>query len=211
MIPIGIFLYSSRFNPEGIKNTSAYIIETVAPIFNRKGYVGTSLSDLTKATGLTKGAIYGNFRDKEDLAVQSFKHNVRSLLSTLTPVVAKAKRPIDKLYAITGYYRGYFDITKPVGGCPILNVGSDAHHTNPVLFRLVKLTSKRLEEDILHIILDGIEQGEFKKTTDSGKVARNMYSMIEGSVFMATTHEDRNYIIHMMDHIEEMIQEKLMA
>ena len=43
-------------------NTSDFILETVAPIFNRKGYAGTSLSDLTAATGLTKGAIYFNFK-----------------------------------------------------------------------------------------------------------------------------------------------------
>lgn len=44
------------------ERTRQFIIEKVAPIFNRKGYAGTSLSDLTEATGLTKGAIYGNFK-----------------------------------------------------------------------------------------------------------------------------------------------------
>ena len=38
--------------------TSQYIIETVAPIFNKNGYAATSMLDLTNATGLTKGAIY---------------------------------------------------------------------------------------------------------------------------------------------------------
>ena len=37
--------------------TRSYIIEQVAPIFNKKGVHGTSLSDITNATGLTKGAI----------------------------------------------------------------------------------------------------------------------------------------------------------
>ena len=37
------------------EQTKAFIIERVAPIFNTKGYQGTSLADMTKATGLTKG------------------------------------------------------------------------------------------------------------------------------------------------------------
>ena len=56
--------------------TSEYIIKTVAPVFNKKGYSGTSLADIAKATGLTKGAIYGNFTDKNELAVKAFVHNI---------------------------------------------------------------------------------------------------------------------------------------
>ena len=43
------------------KRTRSYIISKVAPIFNKKGYSATSLIDMTSATGLTKGSIYGNF------------------------------------------------------------------------------------------------------------------------------------------------------
>ena len=39
--------------------TKQFILETVAPLFNKNGYHGTSLSTITEATGLTKGALYG--------------------------------------------------------------------------------------------------------------------------------------------------------
>ncbi|MDX1328332.1 MAG: TetR/AcrR family transcriptional regulator, partial [Arenibacter sp.] len=65
------------------ERTTAYIIETVAPIFNKLGYVATSMSDLTEATGLTKGALYGNFENKESLALASFEYNSKKLLSKL--------------------------------------------------------------------------------------------------------------------------------
>ena len=56
------------------EKTAAFIIETVAPIFNKNGYAATSISDITNATGLTKGAIYGNFTNKEDLAIKCFNY-----------------------------------------------------------------------------------------------------------------------------------------
>ena len=43
------------------EKTRQFIIETTASLFNKKGYAGTSMSDLTEATKLTKGSIYGNF------------------------------------------------------------------------------------------------------------------------------------------------------
>jgi len=33
------------------EKTAAFIVETVAPIFNKNGYAATSISDITKATG----------------------------------------------------------------------------------------------------------------------------------------------------------------
>ena len=57
------------------ERTRNFIIEKTAEIFNRKGYAGTSMSDITEATGLTKGSIYGNFENKEDVALAVFEYN----------------------------------------------------------------------------------------------------------------------------------------
>lgn len=43
------------------------ILEKALKVFIRKGYNGTSLTDLCKATGFTKGALYHHFSNKEDL------------------------------------------------------------------------------------------------------------------------------------------------
>ena len=43
------------------EKTKQYIIEKTAPVFNRKGFAGTSMNDIVEVTGLTKGSIYGNF------------------------------------------------------------------------------------------------------------------------------------------------------
>src|ERR1700722_8888899 len=61
------------------ERTRQFIIEKTAPIFNKKGYAGTSLSDITAATGLTKGSIYGNFADKDEVALAAFDYNIGKL------------------------------------------------------------------------------------------------------------------------------------
>ena len=54
------------------ERTKNFIIEKTAPLFNMKGYSGTSMSDITAATGLTKGSIYGNFENKDEVAIAAF-------------------------------------------------------------------------------------------------------------------------------------------
>jgi len=44
------------------EKTRSYIIEKTAPILTLKVTAGTSMNDITEATGLTKGSIYGNLQ-----------------------------------------------------------------------------------------------------------------------------------------------------
>lgn len=65
------------------ERTRAFIIQKSAPLFNIKGYENTSLSDIQEVTKLTKGAIYGNFKDKNELAIASFEYNCSRVLVKL--------------------------------------------------------------------------------------------------------------------------------
>ena len=143
--------------------TADYILETVAPIFNKKGYTGTSLSDITKATNLTKGALYCNFANKEELAIKAFKHNIAKTIAPLYAAIIKEDKSIAKLYALTQFYRDYYAINLERGGCPILNVGIDAQHNNPALFKAAKRESRKLFSSLTRIIQHGIINKENKK------------------------------------------------
>jgi len=120
------------------EKTTAYIIETVAPIFNKCGYIGTSMSDLTEATGLTKGAIYGNFENKEALALSAFEYNRNILISEIREKLTVSGSALEKIFSLVHFYRQYDVFTLPYGGCPILNVGVDAQHNNSQLAAAVK-------------------------------------------------------------------------
>lgn len=49
------------------------ILEKAMEVFWEKGYEGASLSDLTAATGLHKGSLYGAFESKENLFLLALK------------------------------------------------------------------------------------------------------------------------------------------
>src|SRR5438067_7257975 len=103
------------------ERTRKFIVETTAPIFNKKGYAGTSLSDLTDATGLTKGSIYGNFANKEEVAAAAFDHNSAILRKQIQDRIQKAVTYYDKLLVYAQVYHSFTRATFPAGGCPILN------------------------------------------------------------------------------------------
>lgn len=191
------------------EKTKEYILEKVRPIFNKNGYSGTSLSDITTATGLTKGAIYGNFKNKEELALASFNYNVNFVVKKIRAIMVNIKSPLARLYALTNFYREYYLQNINFGGCPILNVGVDANYTNPELFKRVKVVYTELIKGITKIILDGQKYNEIKEGIDAALYGARILSQIEGSIFTSVMLKDDAYLIDMMNHLDEMIKTEL--
>ncbi|TYA78560.1 TetR/AcrR family transcriptional regulator [Seonamhaeicola marinus] len=189
--------------------TTQYIIETVAPIFNKNGYAATSLSDITKATGLTKGAIYGNFKNKEELAYAAFKYMVNSLMKPLSDHLKLSDSPIQKLFLITDFYGNYYKFSKPLGGCPMLNIGVDANNTNTFLLKKVRDLVQRIQDQLCTIIEDGIEIGEISSEVNAMQYAKRIDTMIQGAVFMTYTMDDEFYMKDTMRQIDDMIHKEL--
>lgn len=186
-------------------NTSEFILDKVAPVFNKQGYVGTSLTDITNATGMTKGAIYCNFSNKEDLALKSFQHNINLAITPLFKLVAAKEGSINKLHAITAYQRSYYDLVKDRGGCPMLRAGIDTKFINPLLFKAAQQLSQKFTIGLTTIIKEGILNNEIKLDTDPVQYAKIILSLIEGSSLLAFTHNDETYITNAMDFIDSTI------
>ncbi|MBL7899339.1 MAG: TetR/AcrR family transcriptional regulator [Crocinitomicaceae bacterium] len=191
------------------QQTSDFIIQKVAPIFNKHGYYGTSMSDLVEATGLTKGAIYGNFKNKEELAFIAFRYNVERVVNKIRDELSGIQSPIQQLYGLTNFYRTYKAYTIEFGGCPILNIGVDAKDQHPELLERVQEVIARLQGYITRMIQNGMDAGEIKKEINPKTYARKIFTLIEGAVFMSATMNDDSYIQEMMGHIDGIIEREL--
>ncbi len=195
--------------PKKAEQTTAYILEKVAPVFNRKGYSATSLQDITSATGLTKGAIYGNFENKNELAIKAFVYNINLITNEEARFINAEKTAINKLYAISTFYKNYYEFTREFGGCPILNIGIDANHQNPVLVKKVQKAILNIQGFIINIIETGIANGEIKPEVDALFYARQIFSTIEGAIFMTMTTENEIYLKDATAYLDRMIEHEL--
>lgn len=191
------------------ERTTAYIIETVAPVFNKHGYVGTSMSDLTEATGLTKGALYGNFENKEALALSAFQYNSNKLLQKIDEKLSEGDTALEKIFVLTGFYRNYDVFTLDMGGCPILNIGVDAQHNNPLLSAAAKETIRTIEGKIALVFENGVNAGELRLPVTPLQFAKQLYTMLQGAVAMSTMTNDRKYLINTVAYLEQLVKREI--
>ena len=195
----------SDSHPGKAERTRRYIIEKAAPIFNKKGYYGTSLSDLTQATGLTKGSIYGNFTNKEEVALEAFEANVGLIMNSVAREVEAAETYLDKLLAYPRAYRKFGRLTLANGGCPIANTAVDADDTNPALAHRVAEIIRFWEKSIQVLTERGKKAGEIKAEADSTMVARTIIVLIEGGSIMSKATGDDGFYLNAVEQVEALV------
>jgi TetR/AcrR family transcriptional repressor of nem operon len=167
------------------EETRKFIVEKTAPIFNVKGYAGTSLSDMTEATGLTKGSIYGNFEDKDEVALAAFEHNWKSVQNALRAEIGKRKTYKDKLLVFARAYGSAQTDPSPEGGCPLLNTAIEADDTHAGLRAAALSAFQSWKKNIVSLIEGGIAAEEFRAEVDAEAVALALIALIEGAIMIS--------------------------
>jgi TetR/AcrR family transcriptional repressor of nem operon len=191
------------------ERTKEYITQKIAPLFNRKGYAGTSLSDMTDATGLTKGSIYGNFDDKDAVALAAFDHNMNKLIGQVRELQSTERSATGKLKAFITVYRNGSHSGVLKDGCPIINSGTEADDTHPQLKEKTNAALTRWHKSIAAIIQQGKMQGEFNEGTNSSALASLMIAMIEGGFTLSKISGDQSYLDQSLDQLEMIIAAQL--
>ncbi|MEQ8906709.1 TetR/AcrR family transcriptional regulator [Ekhidna sp.] len=189
-------------NPE---QTRQLIIEKALPIFNTKGYNAASISDITSATGITKGAIYGNFKNKDEVATAAFELGVEIVATAIAKRVRAQQTAPDKLRAIMDFYEEYLKEPPIPGGCPVLNSSIEADDNLPFLRSRVIRSIALLKDSVMKIINRGILEGQVKRDVDVEEFTNFFYSTIEGAISVSRIEGDtRSY-----DFVKRFVQKQI--
>jgi AcrR family transcriptional regulator len=187
------------------EETRQAIIEKAAVIFNRNGYQRTSMTMLCEALGLTKGAIYGHFPDKDTLAVAAFLHSVRNVSERVRERLQACKDSVGSLRAFARTFLDFYEETVLSGGCPILNTAVDSDDAHPRLHEEVRRVLTAWEGRLVAMVSIGKENGEIRPDADAELFAATFIAQIEGGILLAKTLGDKRYLERSVDGINLLI------
>jgi len=191
-------------NPE---QTKELIIERSLPIFNTKGYAAASISDITTATGISKGAIYGNFKNKDEVASAAFKKGVQIITGQIGDRIRREKTAPRKLMAMIEYYEEYIQNPPIPGGCPVLNSSIEADDSLPFLRSKIIRSIALIKDSLVKIINRGIREGQIKKSIDAEEFATSFYAIIEGAISLSRIEGDARSYQFVKNFVESQIKE----
>jgi AcrR family transcriptional regulator len=86
--------------------TRQHLLEAAAMVFARQGFHGATLDEVSAAAGFTKGAVYSNFKSKDDLFLALLEDRTERQLAVVTEVLAAAAGAAEQFPLVSQLFRG---------------------------------------------------------------------------------------------------------
>src|SRR5688572_13250128 len=191
-------------NPEATKET---ILKQSGILFNTQGYKATSLSNITDATGFTKGAIYRHFTSKDELEIETLIHLSGIMNSKVRDRIKEQPTAGHKLRAVIQFFESYISDPPVEGGCPLLNAAVEADDAHPRLRKTALEILNGLRTSLISILAKGIYYKQLKKGIDKEMYATLFIASLEGAIMMSKLSGNDDDIRRIIKHLEKQIAE----
>ena len=146
------------------------LMATAIDCFARYGYQGTSIDRIANAAGVTKGALYYHFRDKEELLFEAVQDRIAEFEQRVVGSVSPSTDPAGALAEIA---RVCVHIaTKNNLRRFILTLMVEALDTNPRLSEAFRGILRRFRGYLAGIVRVGQEQGLFRRDIEASLAAQ---------------------------------------
>ncbi len=187
------------------KTTKNTIIKESANLFNTQGYKATSISDITKATGLTKGAIYRHFESKSDLEQEALRSLGKLMFNELGQSIREAKTFQLKMDAIFSFFEKYMETPLYQGGCPLMNAAVEVDDTNTPLRQQAYNMLAQLKASVGKLLENGIKNGQIKPEIDPGFYSTIIIATLEGGIMMSKLERNKEAISKTILHLRKLV------
>ncbi len=186
------------------EQTKSHIIKESSILFSKKGFHATSISDLAKATNLTKGAIYHHFENKDELflaVLQSIreywrKEILRDILQ-IDSAIGRIKKLIEN--HINCVLNNDCICTMFIKS--VINIDN----LNDNFKRVIQDTYEDLEMFVEHIIKKGQKRKEIKLELDPEFTSLSIIAALDGGIIpMMASKEEVSYKM-LMNTMEKLI------
>lgn len=155
----------------------AEVISAARDEFWSRGYAGTSVDDLTAATGLGKGSLYGAFGDKHGLYLRALDDFIADSMHNVRRQLQDPRRDAyDRLVRHVRAEAKAVAADKALRGCMIAKSAAELSATDPAVERAVE----RAYGEWCTLLADCIEQAQRDGSIDEDRDPRALATMLLG-------------------------------
>jgi len=165
-------------------------LQKATELFWLKGYNGTSMEELTKATGLNRSSIYNSFGDKHGLFIRCLNYYKDRQLDNLIQSVGKLNSPLKK---IEGAFNSAIEALlkdKERKGCLFVNTITELANIEEEILLIMKENREQMEKIFEDWIKEGQRSGEISKSFSSLALAKHLFNSFSGLKIMIQSNSD---------------------
>jgi AcrR family transcriptional regulator len=157
------------------------VIAAARDQFWSAGYAGTSLDDLTEATGLGRGSLYGAFGDKHDLFLRALDDYCGNVIASATADLRQAGG--SGYQRLVRHIRTMANATAAEArrGCLMAKSAAELGSTDKDVLARVKRSMQKYQSELRLVIEDAQREGDIAGTADPDELALLILTFLRGS------------------------------
>lgn len=180
------------------EQTRRHILATAAELFAIKGFYGTSVADLAEAAGLTKGALYHHFKNKDALFFAVIESVRETWEKAVVPGVLAHQHALDRIGTLIDNHFRLISHNQTL--CLVINtMMHEMADTDPSFFEALQDVYTDLNEFIEAIIIRGQTSGQLRDDLPARQITLNIVGMLRGN--SCFPHPDWEALAHTLRHI----------
>ena len=179
------------------------IMDAAQELMIRKGFGATSLEDICKKAGLTKGSFFHYFKGKEDLGKAVLHRFCCSSRKTIEECCSTGKTmgPLERIY---GYIDSVIDSAADKGGaqgCLLGSFATELSDTHPQIRDICHEGFEEWAKLIKKDLKEARSRHSIRGDVDIEGLADHIIAVAEGSQILARAKKDRKVIKRNMVHL----------
>jgi len=182
------------------------LLEAARDLIRARGFTGSSVDDLCRAAGVTKGAFFHQFGSKEGLGVAAAEHwaATTSAFFAAAPYQAHAD-PLDRVLAYIDFRKDIIDGEIPEFTCLVGTMAQEIYGSSPAIRDACAASifghAKTLEADIAAAMQARGVEGDWT----AASLARHMQSVIQGAFVLVKAADDPDIARESLDHLKQYV------
>jgi TetR/AcrR family transcriptional repressor of nem operon len=182
------------------------LLDAALAVIREKGYADTTVDDLCRAAGVTKGAFFHHFRSKEELAVAAAGHfgEIATGLFGAAPFTALGD-PLERLLGYIDFRRSILSDDLVDCTCLLGTMVQEAYATHPAIRDACAAEmlghAATLEADIAAAMAASGRRFDF--TAES--LARHTQAVLQGAFVLAKATGGPEVAVESLDHLRRYV------
>ncbi|MBC8129753.1 MAG: TetR/AcrR family transcriptional regulator [Rhizobiaceae bacterium] len=166
-------------------------LQAAMELFWRKGYEGTSLTDLTDGMGITRPSLYGTFGNKEELFRKALERYEQGYMGFFRDAMGEptAREVVEKM--MNGYVDALTATCNP-GGCMGINAAMACSDAAAEVQKAVIEKRKFGERTLCERFAKARDEGDLSPESDPADLARYIMTVSQGMAVQAVAGASRD-------------------
>jgi len=183
------------------------LLEAARDVIRAQGYAATSVDDLCRAAGVTKGAFFHHFDSKEALGVAAadFWTETTSAMFAAAPYHAPAD-PLDRVLSYVDFRRELIAGSPAEFTCLVGTMVQERYSTSPAIRDACANSIFSHAETLEGDIADAMETHGIAGDWTAASLARHTQAVLQGAFILAKAGNDPDLALESIDHLRRYIE-----